>query len=113
MKNMRKIRFFQRDAYLSVDFLEKQAEVVSMTESVGEPDPYALVLDMGVKGKRIIDIQKTDVQPVNAIMEELKDFATAIKDGRKPKVSLEDGIRALDVALKIMDKLGGSTQITD
>src|SRR5699024_6513778 len=44
MKNMRKSRFFQKDAYISVDFLEKTCEVVRMKDVPANPDEYAMIL---------------------------------------------------------------------
>lgn len=104
MKNMRKSRFFQKDAYISVDFLEKKSEVVRMTEQLSD-DPFAMVLDLGEKGKREIIFSQPEVEPVNAIKEELRSFAHAINNNSAPPVTIEDGYHALEVAHKIMDKI--------
>jgi predicted dehydrogenase len=105
MKNMRKIRLFQRDAYVSIDMLEKTSEIVTMDAVEGEPDPFSFVLDLGARGKREIRINKPEIGPVNAIRNELDAFAQAINGSAPCPVPVEDGVRALDVALQIMEKL--------
>jgi predicted dehydrogenase len=106
LKNMRKSRFFQKDAYISVDFLTKELEVVRMEDVQGEPDPLDIVFDMG-DGKPVkkIFFDKPELEQVNAIKEELRTFYEAIINDTVPIVPLEDGFRALDVAQKILDKL--------
>lgn len=106
MKNMRKSRFFQKDAYIGVDFLTKELEVVRMEDVEGEPNPLDIIFDLGV-GKPIkkIFFDKPDIEETNAIKEELRTFHEAIVNDTTPLVSLEDGFRALDVAQKILDKL--------
>jgi predicted dehydrogenase len=104
MKNMRKSRFFQRDAYISVDFLEKKAEIVTMEDVVGEPDPFDITVDLGKgKGSKKISFDKPAIEPVNAIREELKSFVQAIKNDEEEVVSIEDGLNALEIAYKILD----------
>lgn len=106
LKNMRKTRFFQRDAYISVDFLTKETEIVKMSTVEGEPDPFDIVLDLGEgKAKKKIEIFKPDVVTTNAIKEELLTFAQSIENNTVPVVSIEAGSYALEVALQIMDKL--------
>lgn len=106
LKNMRKTRFFQKDAYISVDFLEKAAEIVKMTTLTEEPDPFDIVFDLGEgKAKKKIEIFKPEVSESNAIKEELEAFANCIKNDSTPVVPLSDGLRALEVAHQIMDEL--------
>lgn len=106
LKNMRKSRFFQKDAYISVDFLTKELEVVRMEDVQGEPDPLDIVFDMG-DGKPVkkIFFDKPELEQINAIKEELRTFHEAIINDTVPIVPLEDGFRALDVAQRILDKL--------
>lgn len=111
LKNMRKTRFFQKDAYVSVDFLDKAAEIVKMNNVEGEVDPFDIVLDLGEgKPKKKIEIFKPEVEPSNAIKEELHTFAQAIENDTVPQVPLSDGLKALKVAHQIMEevKLNGS-----
>jgi predicted dehydrogenase len=106
MKNMRKSRFFQKDAYISVDFLAKQLEVVRMEDLSGEPGPYDMIFDLGEnKPSKKIYFDKPDISESNAIKEELRSFYFAIKFETPIIVSLEDGFKALDVAQLILDKL--------
>lgn len=106
LKNMRKTRFFQRDAYISVDFLTKETEIVKMGVVEGEPDPFDIVLDVGNgKPPRKIEIFKPEIEQGNAIKEELASFHNAIVNDQVPIVSGEDGMNALEVALQIMEKL--------
>jgi predicted dehydrogenase len=106
MKNMRKSRFFQKDAYIGVDFLTKELEVVRMEDVQGEPNPLDIIFDMG-EGKPVkkIFFDKPDIGEINAIKEELRTFYESIVNDTTPLVSLEDGFLALDVAQKILDKL--------
>lgn len=112
MKNMRKSRFFQRDAYISVDFLTKEMEVVRMENVDGEPDPFDIVFDMG-DGKPVkkIYFEKPEISETNAIKEELRTFHEAIVNDTEPIVSIHDGARALDVALQIMEKVQASAMV--
>lgn len=106
MKNMRKSRFFRKDAYISVDFLEKQANIIRLKTIEGEADPLSVIIDLGEgKGKKQIWFENATVEPVNAIKMELETFADAILTNRTPLVSIEDGFKALDVAHKIIDQL--------
>lgn len=106
LKNMRKSRFFQKDAYISIDFLTKESEIVKMTTLETEPDPFDIVFDLGEgKAKKKIEIFKPEIAASNAIKEELNAFADCIEQDTVPIVSIEDGEYALNVALQIMDKL--------
>ena len=104
LKNMRKSRFFQQDAYVSVDFLEKKNEVIQMHD-VTEEDPFAVTIDLGEKGKKQIDILSEDIEPNNAIEDELRSFVNAIENDLTPSVSIYAGYKALQAAHEIMKKL--------
>ena len=112
MKNMRKSRFFQKDAYISVDFLTKELEVVRMEDVEGESDQFDMVLELG-KGKpsKKILFDKPDIEDGTAIKEELSTFADAIVNDTTPIVSIEDGRLALEVAQQIVDKLKSSASL--
>lgn len=98
LKNMRKARFFQRDAYISVDFLEKQCEVVKMKDAPKEPGDFDMILQNAEGLKKQIYFDNPKVNPNNAILEELETFADAIKNDSTPIVSLEEGAEALKIA---------------
>lgn len=106
LKNMRKTRIFQRDAYLSIDFLEKESEVVRLSNVEGEADPLSVTIDLGEgKGQKQIYFEKPDVEENNAIKDELSTFADCINNDKTPPVSIHDGYNALSVAHKIIEKL--------
>jgi predicted dehydrogenase len=112
MKNMRKTRFFQRDAYISVDFLEKEAEIIRLEPLHGEADPLALTIDLGPeKGKKEIFLEKPEIVPINAIKTELESFADAIAKNRQPVVSASDGLQAMDVAYRIIEKMSNAPHL--
>jgi predicted dehydrogenase len=106
-KNMRKTRIFQSNAYISVDFLEKKSEIVSMKEVPFEEEKdFSLYFENPDKKlKKEIFFKQPDCQPNNAIEEELKAFAFAIHNNNTPIVSLTDGTKALKVAHLITQKM--------
>ncbi|GAB4381730.1 MAG: Gfo/Idh/MocA family oxidoreductase [Salibacteraceae bacterium] len=104
-KNMRKSRFFQKNAYISVDFLEKKTEVVQL-QAPEKDNPFAITIDPGEgKDPRQLVFVKPEVQPTNAIEEELKSFAESIRNNTRPPVSVEDGYTALQAAHQILEQL--------
>ena len=104
LKNMRKSRFFQRDAYVGIDFLNKSIEVVRLEGLEGPADPYDMVLDLGNgKDPKKLSIDSPKVFPTNAIEEELKEFAMGIRQQAKISVDLKAGHEALKVAYQILD----------
>ncbi|MCG9970287.1 Gfo/Idh/MocA family protein [Christiangramia crocea] len=102
MKNMRKSRFFQRDAYISVDFLDKKCEVVKMKDAPEKPDDYAMILQNAEGVKKQIYFDNPEVSLNNAILDELESFADAIQNGKEPVVTMEQGARALKVANQVI-----------
>lgn len=114
MKNMRKTRFFQKDAYISIDFLEKEANIVRLKNIEGEPDPLSVTIDLGKgKGQKQIYFDSPKPQAVNAIKKELETFYDAIVNDTTPIVSIDDGYKALDVAYKIINKLKFPNDLLD
>jgi len=103
MKNMRKSRFFQKDAYISVDFLEKKSEVVRMKDVPENPDEFAMILQNAEGVKKQIYFANPTIEPNNAILDELETFADAIINDTRPIVTLNDGAKALRVAQQIID----------
>ncbi|HPG33911.1 MAG: Gfo/Idh/MocA family oxidoreductase [Lentimicrobiaceae bacterium] len=113
MKNMRKSRFFQRDAYIAVDFLDKTAEIIRMRGVNPETaDPLAMVLDLGPgKQPKQILFDKPEIKPINAILTELESFADAIINNTIPSVTINDGYAALDLAHRIIEKMNNSSNL--
>ncbi len=104
LKNMRKSRFFQRDAYVGIDFLNKSIEVVRLEGLEGPADPYDMILDLGNgKAPKKLSIDSPKVFPTNAIEEELKEFALGITNETQISVDLKAGHEALKVAYQILD----------
>lgn len=103
MKNMRKSRFFQKDAYISVDFLEKKCEVVKMKDAPEQPDDFAMILQNAEGNKKQIYFENPEIVQNNAILDELESFADAIKNSKTPIVSLKQGAKALKVAQQIIN----------
>lgn len=103
LKKMRKARFFQRDAYISVDFLEKKCEVVKMKNAPAEIDDFAMVLTNAEGIKKQIYFENPKIENNNAILDELESFYEAIKADRTPEVSLQQGTEALRVAMMIIE----------
>jgi len=103
MKNMRKSRFFQKDAYISIDFLEKKSEVVKMKDAPENPDEFAMILQNAEGVKKQIYFDNPEVTPNNAILDELESFADAVMNDTTPIVSLHQGTEALRVAQMIID----------
>jgi len=100
---MRKSRFFQKDAYISVDFLEKTAEVVKMKDVPENQDEFAMILQNAEGIKKQIYFDNPEIQPNNAILDELESFADAIENDTTPIVSLSQGTEALRIAQRIID----------
>ena len=110
MKNMRKTRFFQRDAYISVDYLKKEVEVARIKDvEIEGGTPIGFVIDLGPgKGSKQILFNRPLVQPTNAIKAELESFYTSIINDTTPSVTINDGYSALEVAHQIIEKINQS-----
>lgn len=103
MKKMRKIRLFQKDAYIGIDFLDKKAEVIK----IGNPEEKSVFyFDVETNhGKKTIAIANPEVKDGNAILMELEAFKNAIVNNTETPVSIIDGFRAMDVAHQILSKI--------
>ena len=104
MKNMRKLRVFQSDAYLSMDFLNKKTEIVRIYHEQPEAAVNSMELDT-LEGKKYIELALPEVAENNAIRMELESLVHAIQNERPVEVPLEDGFRALELAYNILDKI--------
>jgi hypothetical protein len=103
LKTMRKTRFFQKNAYISVDFLEKNVEIVKMKDAPKEFTDFAMILQNAEGKKKQIYFENPKIETANAILEELESFADTIENQTTPIVSLENGTKALEVANMIID----------
>lgn len=106
MKKMRKIRLFQKDSYIGIDFLNKKTEIIKLK---GEEDSNVFAFDIETAtGKKTIAVANPVVPEVNAIKRELEEFKNAILNNTKPIVSEIDGLMAMDVAHQILEKIGNN-----
>lgn len=109
MKNMRKSRFFQKDAYISVDFLEKKSEIIRMEDANADNvDDFSMILENAEKKKKKIYFEYPEVLPNNAILEELDSFADSINHNSPIAVSIRDGINALELAINITENFSAT-----
>jgi len=111
LKQMRKLRIFQPDAYLSLDFLEKEAQVIRLHDETNltENRKAELMPLETAKGKKFIELNSPKIEPTNAIQMELESLATAIQRNEDPIVDIEDGMAALELAHKIHDEVKKSS----
>lgn len=106
MKKMRKIRLFQKDSYIGIDFLNKKTEVIKLKEP---QDSNVFAFDIETPGgKKTIAMAHPAIPEVNAIKEELLAFKYAIENNSKTPVSEVDGLMAMDVAHQILEKIGNN-----
>jgi predicted dehydrogenase len=111
LKKMRKMRLFQRDAYIGVDFLEKKTEVIRLK---GEDDPAGMLdfpLELANGEQKIISVNMPEVSPTNAINAELSEFVQAIVQDKPVRVSVQDGYNAMDVAHQILKKMSAHHEL--
>lgn len=105
LKKMRKTRLFQRDAYIGIDFLEKKTEVIRIKETNAPNGMMDFPIELGNGEKKIISVQMPEVEATNAIRMELAEFADAVMNDKKVRVSVYDGYQAMDVAHQILKKM--------
>ena len=106
MKKMRKMRIFQKDAYIGIDFLNKKSEIIKLK---GPQDSNVFAFDIETpSGKKTIAVANPNVPEVNAIRQELEEFRNSILNNTKTIVSEIDGLMAMDVAHQILDKIGNN-----
>jgi predicted dehydrogenase len=106
LKQMRKMRLFQNDAYITLDFLDKKAQIIKLSDQA-ENDTFPLSIDTET-GKKYIQIENPDVPETNAIQMELEAFALCIDHNTSPKVSIEDGYKALYLADLILKSIAAN-----
>jgi predicted dehydrogenase len=104
MKKMRKMRLFQKDAYIGIDFLEKKAEVIKLN-SPSDKNVFTFDIETS-NGKKTVAIANPPINDGNAIKLELTAFYQSILHNTTPPVTVMDGFRAMDIAHQILDKIG-------
>ncbi len=104
LKNMRKFRLFQEDAYISLDFLEKKTEIVRLYDTPDPENENLMELDT-MNGKKYLELYMPETSAVNAIKSELQLFADSIVNNTEPTVALYDGVIALELAYQILNEI--------
>ena len=102
MKKMRKTRFFQKEAYIALDYLTKKVEVVKIKNAPKQTDDLSILLTNAEGDKKQIYFEIPKIDEINPIQEELEDFAKSINRNKRPTISLKDGAYALKVAHQII-----------
>lgn len=103
MKKMRKMRLFQKDSYISIDFLDKKTEIIKY-KSPEDKDVFTFDIETN-HGKKTIAIAAPAIKENNALKMELQSFADAINNNKTTAVTEVDGYRAMEVAHQILDKI--------
>jgi len=107
LKQMRKLRFFQNDAYVSIDFLEKESNYIKLhdSEKIGNNYPESWVNIETKNGTKLIEIEIPEVKEVNSIQMELETFYTSIDKNLVEEVTIQDAFNALQLAQSIVLRL--------
>lgn len=105
MKNMRKARFFQQNAYISVDFLDKKSSILELHEVKGTPDPLSVIIDLGEKGQKQIYIHDPKIENNNAIQEEHDVWIDSILNKKPVTINAAAGAAAVRVANQISETI--------
>lgn len=103
MKKMRKMRLFQKDAYIGIDFLEKKTEIIKIKQD-SDKDVFAFDIETP-NGKKTIAIANPAVENVNAIQLELRSFIDAVKHNKPTAVNEIDGYLAMEVAHQVLETI--------
>jgi hypothetical protein len=107
MKKMRKIRLFQKDAYIGIDFLEKNTEIIKLKKPE-DADTFSFDIETH-QGTKTISIENPVIEDGNAIKAELSSFVHSILNNETPVVSEIDGFLAMEVAHQILEKISKSS----
>lgn len=108
LKNMRKTRIFQKGAYITVDFLDKKAEIFRINDEVDETNPFSTTINLADGSEKQITFEMPEIHSINAIKTELESFYSAIVHNTTPAVTIDDGINVLKLAYRILDAIDES-----
>lgn len=100
---MRKMRLFQKDSYIGINFLDKKTEIIKY-KTPGDKDVFTFDIETN-HGKKTIAIAAPVIKETNAIKMELQSFINTIKENKATVVSEVDGYRAMEVAHLILEKI--------
>jgi predicted dehydrogenase len=104
MKKMRKMRIFQKDAYIGVDFLNKKTEIISLDHTDHKGEGFSFDIDT-MNGTKTILVRNPEIPEVNAILMELQKFTESVLQNKPTHVTELDGYRAMDIAHQILQKI--------
>ena len=105
LKKMRKTRIFQKDAYIAIDFLEKELQIVKIKDFDQSKSNLSMVIKTNSGKDKVIYFENPEILQENSILNELESFAESIKNKTIPKVTLIDGYEAVSVANEIMNQI--------
>lgn len=106
MKKMRKIRLFQKDTYIGIDFLNKKTEIIKLKEPQ-DANVFAFEIETPA-GRKTIAVANPIIPEINAIKKELEEFKYSIINNTRTVVSEMDGLMAMDIAHQILEKIGNN-----
>ena len=101
LKKMRKMRVFQTDSYISLDFDSGSSEIIKIKNFDGK-NKYAMTIHDSEGVEKEIQIENIKNEKINSIEEEHKNFYYSIINKEDPIVSFEKGRNALELAIKIL-----------
>lgn len=93
VRKQRKIRIFQEDAYVSMDFVEHNIQI------------YRRIFPQGKDGTPEITGELLETEKGDALRDEIRSFVDCVRTGAAPRVSGADGLAALEVAFRILRKM--------
>lgn len=105
LKKMRKMRLFQKDAYIGIDFLNKKTEIVRLKSDMEAKGMFDFTMDLGKGQEKNISIEIPEIEQTNAIQQELADFTLSILQDKPVHVSALDGLNAIEAAHQIVEKV--------
>lgn len=113
MKRERKLRFFQKDAYISMDFQGQKVSVLRKADGLNKILPEILLGKTDFSPEDLVNMKQYDCSKPekDALTLELESFVHALVENKNPIVSGEDGLRALEVAMQIMDKINANLKM--
>jgi predicted dehydrogenase len=114
LKQERRIRFFQHDAYISLDFVGKQVSITRKSKDIYKYLPQIMLGTGDIKAEQLVDVEQYDLsgEDKDALMAELESFVEAVVTDQRPKVDGHAGLRALRIAMQIIDCIGKQPKLS-
>lgn len=104
---MRKMRLFQKSAYISIDFLQNTSEVFRLADGEAPQNDNSIALTEFIQNEKKVKIfyERPSVENINSLKYELNKFFQSILTDTEPIVTLTDGLQALEVANEIIREI--------